>query len=157
MFFHTMTLLLYCFLFFFFLMIRRPPRSTLFPYTTLFRSAGRSPGDPVQGPRVAGGAEQLVVGLHVAHQRGALVLPTTTAPAALTRATAGASARGRWCASSPAPLVDRTPATSMASLMVTGRPCRGPIHSPRAATASAALAAARAPSMSRVTTALTGD
>src|SRR2546427_6048070 len=25
---------------FFFLMIRRPPRSTLFPYTTLFRSAG---------------------------------------------------------------------------------------------------------------------
>src|SRR6266478_9259297 len=28
--------------FFFFLMIRRPPRSTLFPYTTLFRS--RRPG-----------------------------------------------------------------------------------------------------------------
>src|SRR5215204_6836456 len=28
------------FLFFFFLMIRRPPRSTLFPYTTLFRSPG---------------------------------------------------------------------------------------------------------------------
>src|SRR5260221_14754184 len=27
--------------FFFFLMIRRPPRSTLFPYTTLFRSLGR--------------------------------------------------------------------------------------------------------------------
>src|ERR1039458_10520290 len=27
-------------LFFFFLMIRRPPRSTLFPYTTLFRSQG---------------------------------------------------------------------------------------------------------------------
>src|SRR3989441_7090677 len=26
---------------FFFLMIRRPPRSTLFPYTTLFRSVGR--------------------------------------------------------------------------------------------------------------------
>src|SRR2546422_4320969 len=32
-----MSLHLY-FLFFFFLMIRRPPRSTLFPYTTLFRS-----------------------------------------------------------------------------------------------------------------------
>src|SRR5574341_2071066 len=38
-------------LFFFFLMIRRPPRSTLFPYTTLFRSpvgsgdaAGRAAG-----------------------------------------------------------------------------------------------------------------
>src|SRR6266446_7658432 len=28
-------------LFFFFLMIRRPPRSTLFPYTTLFRSRPR--------------------------------------------------------------------------------------------------------------------
>src|SRR3989441_11168323 len=27
-------------MFFFFLMIRRPPRSTLFPYTTLFRSRG---------------------------------------------------------------------------------------------------------------------
>src|SRR2546425_4733377 len=31
------------FLFFFFLMIRRPPRSTLFPYTTLFRSARIAP------------------------------------------------------------------------------------------------------------------
>src|ERR1039458_8742477 len=32
---------------FFFLMIRRPPRSTLFPYTTLFRSwrcSGEAPG-----------------------------------------------------------------------------------------------------------------
>src|SRR3990170_7739641 len=28
--------------FFFFLMIRRPPRSTLFPYTTLFRSCAGS-------------------------------------------------------------------------------------------------------------------
>src|SRR3712207_6991819 len=27
---------------FFFLMIRRPPRSTLFPYTTLFRSCGKA-------------------------------------------------------------------------------------------------------------------
>src|SRR3712207_8667667 len=45
-------------------MIRRPPRSTLFPYTTLFRSlpSGQSlgkqdetgalgPGEPAQGPR----------------------------------------------------------------------------------------------------------
>src|SRR5438552_12805464 len=30
---------------FFFLMIRRPPRSTLFPYTTLFRSAADRVGD----------------------------------------------------------------------------------------------------------------
>src|SRR3712207_7178150 len=34
---------------FFFLMIRRPPRSTLFPYTTLFRSvvASRLPANPI--------------------------------------------------------------------------------------------------------------
>src|SRR3712207_6995245 len=32
------------FCFFFFLMIRRPPRSTLFPYTTLFRSVVRLSG-----------------------------------------------------------------------------------------------------------------
>src|SRR2546430_2779745 len=36
-------------LIFFFLMIRRPPRSTLFPYTTLFRShrGGQRPARPV--------------------------------------------------------------------------------------------------------------
>src|SRR5256886_8021149 len=32
---------------FFFLMIRRPPRSTLFPYTTLFRSLAAALGIPV--------------------------------------------------------------------------------------------------------------
>src|SRR3712207_8963075 len=32
-------------------MMRRPPRSTLFPYTTLFRSAGRL-GVPVDGLRL---------------------------------------------------------------------------------------------------------
>src|SRR3712207_8613027 len=30
-------------------MIRRPPRSTLFPYTTLFRSARRPAGPPADG------------------------------------------------------------------------------------------------------------
>src|SRR3712207_8530599 len=36
----------------FFLMIRRPPRSTLFPYTTLFRSPRRAAAAPgVGGPR----------------------------------------------------------------------------------------------------------
>src|SRR3712207_8636834 len=45
-------------------MIRRPPRSTLFPYTTLFRSGGgglgrRLPGEPdVEGPRAVGVAPQ---------------------------------------------------------------------------------------------------
>src|SRR2546427_8711364 len=36
--------------FFFFLMIRRPPRSTLFPYTTLFRSDPRQ----IKHPRARG-------------------------------------------------------------------------------------------------------
>src|SRR5258708_26350579 len=38
-------------LFFFFLMIRRPPRSTLFPYTTLFRSvSGTIPASSTRSP-----------------------------------------------------------------------------------------------------------
>src|SRR6266849_10514574 len=41
--------------FFFFLMIRRPPRSTLFPYTTLFRS-------PLFGATFFG-----LTGLHMTH------------------------------------------------------------------------------------------
>src|SRR3712207_8396998 len=45
-------------------MIRRPPRSTLFPYTTLFRSVGRTQAvadpppparrHPLRGPRLPG-------------------------------------------------------------------------------------------------------
>src|SRR3990167_5026896 len=41
--------------FFFFLMIRRPPRSTLFPYTTLFRSStncSQETPDEDENPRV---------------------------------------------------------------------------------------------------------
>src|SRR3712207_7091545 len=38
-------------------MIRRPPRSTLFPYTTLFRSAGRGVGTRARIAR-AGRVEQ---------------------------------------------------------------------------------------------------
>src|SRR5215203_6516220 len=41
------------FLFFFFLMIRRPPRSTLFPYTTLFRSPLSTPSCVVPGRKVS--------------------------------------------------------------------------------------------------------
>src|SRR3712207_9410211 len=37
----------------FFLMIRRPPRSTLFPYTTLFRSGDRGGGSRAVGGRPA--------------------------------------------------------------------------------------------------------
>src|SRR5690348_18038939 len=43
----TTTLSLY-----FFLMIRRPPRSTLFPYTTLFRSGWPSFFSPLAGERI---------------------------------------------------------------------------------------------------------
>src|SRR5215211_8618060 len=42
---------IFCFLFFF-LMIRRPPRSTLFPYTTLFRSGPRP--DKTDDPNLPG-------------------------------------------------------------------------------------------------------
>src|ERR1039457_7316418 len=46
-----------CLCSFFFLMIRRPPRSTLFPYTTLFRSPG---GYPAPAPsRFPGAASQI--------------------------------------------------------------------------------------------------
>src|SRR2546422_3808318 len=38
-------------MFFFFLMIRRPPRSTLFPYTTLFRSHEHAARQRVQNLR----------------------------------------------------------------------------------------------------------
>src|SRR2546427_6919156 len=44
------------FLFFFFLMIRRPPRSTLFPYTTLFRSQVEAEGPEVANRRRHGRA-----------------------------------------------------------------------------------------------------
>src|SRR2546422_5659887 len=44
---------------FFFLMIRRPPRSTLFPYTTLFRSTDRF--DDLLGPLARGDLWLLII------------------------------------------------------------------------------------------------
>src|SRR3712207_8441878 len=44
---------------FFFLMIRRPPRSTLFPYTTLFRSAHHPQRRVDRGDRGGGQADAL--------------------------------------------------------------------------------------------------
>src|SRR3712207_7095802 len=45
-------------MFFFFLMIRRPPRSTLFPYTTLFRSRnGQNQTHFIQNQRIVPPAE----------------------------------------------------------------------------------------------------
>src|SRR5438045_6604452 len=40
---------------FFFLMIRRPPRSTLFPYTTLFRSVRQRPTSVIATPEALSG------------------------------------------------------------------------------------------------------
>src|SRR2546430_10255579 len=39
-------------------MIRRPPRSTLFPYTTLFRSRAGGPGPPTRVPAPEGRVRQ---------------------------------------------------------------------------------------------------
>src|SRR3712207_8213641 len=58
-------------MYFFFLMIRRPPRSTLFPYTTLFRShggldvAGLGPVDAHHHGRALGPAVVPPVGGHL--------------------------------------------------------------------------------------------
>src|SRR5256885_12597914 len=49
-----------CF-FFFFLMIRRPPRSTLFPYTTLFRSIRRWQHFGESGAKLMWGGEAFAV------------------------------------------------------------------------------------------------
>src|SRR6266536_4269348 len=56
---------------FFFLMIRRPPRSTLFPYTTLFRSrrgADRGRGGPLAGPRGRFGRDRKSTRLNSSHE-----------------------------------------------------------------------------------------
>src|SRR5438874_10188918 len=45
---------------FFFLMIRRPPRSTLFPYTTLFRSYRAQAGRQIAVAKRVGGYGDLV-------------------------------------------------------------------------------------------------
>src|SRR5688572_33347090 len=59
---HRLTYVIFChrisrfyfsFFCFFFLMIRRPPRSTLFPYTTLFRSRSRTRRAPARECRRA--------------------------------------------------------------------------------------------------------
>src|SRR2546429_1402840 len=54
--------------FFFFLMIRRPPRSTLFPYTTLFRSVAR------EGERRPGRADEAHRARHAVQQLLGLAL-----------------------------------------------------------------------------------
>src|SRR5258708_39314856 len=59
--------------FFFFLMIRRPPRSTLFPYTTLFRSerpeSGCGEGQGSDDPDPARGESDVIVCSRSDHRR----------------------------------------------------------------------------------------
>src|SRR6266478_8721753 len=56
MFSSTSFVLVCVFCFFFFLMIRRPPRSTLFPYTTLFRSRPTTTGPAASPSRCSPGS-----------------------------------------------------------------------------------------------------
>src|SRR2546427_10979629 len=74
-------------------MIRRPPRSTLFPYTTLFRSCHE--GDlhrPREQARTVGASEQLGYGLSagrsVVHRVGVDVHPDEPINASLVEAAA---------------------------------------------------------------------
>src|SRR6266536_6210832 len=61
---------------FFFLMIRRPPRSTLFPYTTLFRSPASQAREPVAEQRLAAvGQDRLGVELHALDVEPAVAQP----------------------------------------------------------------------------------
>src|SRR5256885_10616626 len=57
-------------------MIRRPPRSTLFPYTTLFRSqADPTNQRKTDTPPTGSWWEGLLVGRGVGHRRGAAIDP----------------------------------------------------------------------------------
>src|SRR5947208_15867368 len=55
-------------IFFFFLMIRRPPRSTLFPYTTLFRSSDVGGREAALVHRCAAGEQLACTELVAEHQ-----------------------------------------------------------------------------------------
>ncbi len=79
------------------------------------------------------------------------VFPTMTAPAARSRATAGASAPGVRCANDGAPARVGSPATSMMSLIPTGTPWSAPTGRPAATSPSRSRACARAPSASTAT------
>src|SRR3989449_8254912 len=106
---------------FFFLMIRRPPRSTLFPYTTLFRSppidvaarlGGRVPRRPDGGapprhrPHHAHGARH-----HAARERrpAVLALPRDPPDAGHPRRRASAARARRRAGGSAADLRSRPP------------------------------------------------
>src|SRR5580698_683862 len=81
-------ILVFLFFFFFFLMIRLPPRSTLFPYTTLFRSgparianAGAGRHRRRTGPRKGGGGAVARHGCPTLHRAQASQSPRPRARA----------------------------------------------------------------------------
>src|SRR3712207_8578279 len=56
-------------------MIRRPPRSTLFPYTTLFRSEGASQAAQATSAEDFGGMEELVKAAQEEGELNVIALP----------------------------------------------------------------------------------
>src|SRR6202047_3783912 len=98
-------------LYIFFLMIRRPPRSTLFPYTTLFRSASALSSCRLVGPISAGWKSNADVRVHRSEEHTSelqspydlvwrlLLEKRTTTPARPSPAPAGAPTNtpGRQC------------------------------------------------------------
>ena len=81
---------------------------------------------------------------------GVFVLPRMTAPAERRRSTTAESNSGTQSANAAHPKVVFNPAVSSRSLTQTGMPCSGNVSSPSANRASAAFAAANAPSASSV-------
>src|SRR5256712_14153002 len=100
----------YLYLLFFFLMIRRPPRSTLFPYTTLFRSTllsiGERPGpqtfeDPWSAP--VGRADGLLIRAKCApHFRRILYEMSPSSPLLRNYAHGSCPAGTHYCRITPA-------------------------------------------------------
>src|SRR5687767_15703684 len=73
---------------FVFLMIRRPPRSTLFPYTTLFRSAAALLGDLEAPARATTDPRAIELYLQAKRQGGAIMSSESRAVEALEQAIA---------------------------------------------------------------------
>ena len=117
---------------------------------------------PLDPPQVRSGAKGLPVAPNKGFRvlapmlfSGTLVLPITTAPARLIRATIGESSEALASFSSGLPQVVAKPATSWMSFMATGKPCKGPGVAPCASSLSSRRAVSLAREKSGITKALT--